>query len=271
MDTGYVDLLSADERARVLDSAADVLAGRPFVAGAFIEGAVPGVRQHPVEDLVAAYCREANEVCAHGGTPIVFQCSAMRQLSDDELVGVYAGVAERVGPILGFELCEMFAPFGRIYSLELFERLLGIPRLVGMKHSSLDRMQEWRRLEVRDRLRPAFSLYTGNDLGIDMVMYGSDYLLGLAAFAPEAFAVRDRLWAGGDARFFALNDVLQYLGAFAFRAPVPAYKHSAAQFLHLRGLAPAPVTRPGAATRPESDLAILRQISEQLDGMLASL
>jgi hypothetical protein len=103
-----------------------------------------------------------------------------------------------------------------------------------------------------------------------MVMYGSDYLLGLAAFAPEAFAVRDRLWAAGDVRYFALNDLLQYLGAFAFRAPVPGYKHSAAQFLHLRGLAPAPVTRTGAPTRPESDLAILRQISERLDALLES-
>ena len=30
---------------------------------------------------------------------------------------------------------------------------------------------------------------TGNDLAIDMVMYGSDYLLGLSTFAPEAFAL----------------------------------------------------------------------------------
>jgi dihydrodipicolinate synthase/N-acetylneuraminate lyase len=272
MDTGYVDLLSVAERARVLDISGDILAGRPFVAGAFIEDAASGTGQSiATDDLVASYCREAEEVRTHGGTPIVFQCSAMQWLSDDELVDVYAGVAERVGPILGFELGEMFAPFGRIYSLAVFERLLGIPGLVGMKHSSLDRVQEWRRLAVRDRLRPEFKLYTGNDLGIDMVMYGSDYLLGLAAFAPEAFAVRDRLWATGDARFFELNDLLQYLGAFAFRAPVPAYKHSAAQFLHLRGLVPAPVTRPGAPTRPESDMAILQQISDRLDDVLAGL
>ena len=29
--------------------------------------------------------------------------------------------------------------------------------------------------------------------------------------------------------------MLQYLGFFAFRAPVPAYKHAAAMFLKLRG------------------------------------
>ncbi len=27
-----------------------------------------------------------------------------------------------------------------------------------------------------------------------MIEYGSDYLLGLASFAPEKFAERDRLW-----------------------------------------------------------------------------
>src|SRR5205823_5705149 len=77
--------------------------------------------------------------------------------------------------------------------------------------------------------------YTGNDLAIDMVFYGSDYLLGLSAFAVEAFAARDRLWMQCDGRAIAVNDLLQYLGQVAFRAPVPAYKHSAAQFLHLRG------------------------------------
>ena len=65
-------------------------------------------------------------------------------------MAVYRGVAERVGPILGFELGEMFAPFGKIYSLELFAELLQIPGLVGLKHSSLDRDQEWQRLELRD-------------------------------------------------------------------------------------------------------------------------
>jgi hypothetical protein len=78
---------------------------------------------------------------------------------------------------------------------------------------------------------------TGNDLAIDMVMYGSDYLLGLSTFAPDLFAERDRRWAAGEASFFELNDLLQYLGHFAFRPPVPAYRHDAAMFLELRGWA----------------------------------
>jgi dihydrodipicolinate synthase/N-acetylneuraminate lyase len=268
MDTGYVHLLSEEERAEVLRVTAQTLQGRPFVAGAFVERrAVPG----RMSDLVELYCQEAERIRVHGGTPILFQCSALTGLPGQEIVGVYRAVAERVGPILGFELGRMFAPFGKIYSLELFSELIQVPGLVGLKHSSLDRSLEWQRLEVRDRVRPGFKLYTGNDLAIDMVMYGSDYLLGLSTFAPEAFGLRDRLWAAGDPRFFALNDMLQYLGSFAFRDPVPAYKHSAAQFLYLRGRVSAPVSHPRSPTRPATDLVILQGISRRLDAAVEAI
>ena len=39
-----------------------------------------------------------------------------------------------------------------------------------------------------------------------MIEYGSDYLLGLASFAPEKFAERDRLWEAGDPAYYALSD-----------------------------------------------------------------
>ena len=71
---------------------------------------------------------------------------------------------------------------------------------------------EWQRLDLRNRVRPEFKVFTGNDLAIDMVMYGSDYLLGLSTFAPDAFARRDAMWESGDPRFYELNDLLQYLG-----------------------------------------------------------
>ena len=100
---------------------------------------------------------------------------------------------------------------------EVYGELLQVQRCLGAKHSSLRRDQEWRRLQLRDEIRPDFKVYTGNDLAIDMVCYGSDYLLGLSTFAPELFAQRDRYWAEGDARFYELNDLLQYLGFFAFR------------------------------------------------------
>jgi hypothetical protein len=132
----------------------------------------------------------------------------------------------------------------------------------------VSRALEWDRLALRDRVRPDFHVFTGNDLAIDMVCYGSDYLLGLSAFAPEAFAERDRRWAAEDRGFHELNDLLQYLGFFAFRPPVPAYRHDAARFLSLRGRIATDATPEGAPRRPDSDRAVLADIAERLEAML---
>ena len=237
MDTGYVNLLTPAERERVLSETAEVSRTRGFVAGAFIEG--------EQGDPAAAYLRAIKQIRARGGTPILFQTSALGETSEQHVLDAYARVAQSGGPLLAFELGKMFAPFGRIYSEDFFQRLL-------------------------DRHRPAFKLYTGNDLAIDMVFYGSDYLLGLSAFAVDAFALRDRLWAAGDSEAVALNDLLQYLGQFAFRAPVPGYKHSAAQFLKLRGVIPGDRPHPRSPRRPESDVALLDDIRDRLEAVLAS-
>ena len=257
MDTGYVNLLTAEERQRVLDEATGVARGRRFVAGAFIDG--------QAGDAAALYQREVDRIRRQGGVPILFQCSALAIASEADVLRVYARVAEAGGPLLAFELGQMFAPFGRIYSPDFFRRLLDLDAFQGLKHSSLDRIQEWQRLELRDRHRPDFRIYTGNDLAIDMAFYGSDYLLGLSAFHVEAFAARDRLWAAGDPRAFAVNDLLQYLGFVSFRPPVAAYKHSAAQFLLVRGVIASDQPHPRGLARPESDVAILRDIAARLD------
>src|SRR5204863_484024 len=93
---------------------------------------------------------------------------------------------------------------------------------------------------------------------------GSDYLLGLSTFAPDLFARRDAMWAAGDPAFYELNDALQYLGFLAFRAPVPAYKHSAAMFLRMRGMIDCDATHPRSPRRPESDRELLCDIGRLL-------
>jgi dihydrodipicolinate synthase/N-acetylneuraminate lyase len=263
MDTGYVHLLTPAEREQVLELAASVGQGRDFVAGAFVEGA-----DGP---LVAAYHQAIDRIRRRGGRPILFQCTALAALDEPAIVETYRDVATLGGPLLAFELGTMFAPFGRIYTLDTFRRLMEIPAFTGLKHSSLDRRLEWQRLDVRDRDRPGFAVYTGNDLAIDMVFYGSDYLLGLAAFAVEAFALRDRLWAAGDNRAVGLNDLLQYLGQIAFRAPVPAHRHSAAQFLALRGAIGCADPHPRSPRRPDSDRALLEDIRDRLDAEVARI
>jgi len=264
MDTGYVNLITEAQRREVLAQTQASLAGKPFVAGAF-------VADTPADSWNAdAYYQQIEQIQARGGIPIIFQSYGLTQQQPDAIVQCYAQLARRCAHFYAFELGPMFAPFGKIYDLETYAGLLEIPQCQGAKHSSLNRQREWQRLVLRDEKRPDFKVFTGNDLAIDMVMYGSDYLLGLSTFAPDWFAQRDVLWQAGDNRFYELNDLLQYLGFFAFRPPVPAYKHSAAQFMRLRGWLECDAPHPQQAPRPASDIAILQDILNRLEALTAA-
>jgi dihydrodipicolinate synthase/N-acetylneuraminate lyase len=259
MDTGYVNLLTAEDKRQVLAETRALAVGREFVAGAFVRDS-PGASF----DL-DAYRRAIDEIQEAGGTPVIFQSYGLTSLAGERVLDAYRQIARHCRRFIGFELGTMFAPFGRVYDLDTYAGLMAIPECIGAKHSSLDRMLEWQRLKLRDERRPDFLVLTGNDLGIDMVMYGSDYLLGLSTFAPDLFAKRDGLWQAGDPAFYELNDILQYLGFFAFREPVPAYKHSAAQFLKLRGWIASDEPHPEGVRRPESDGEVLRDIVGRIE------
>ena len=257
MDTGYVNYLSEAEKLDVLRWTREALGkGVQFVGGAYIEG--------QTGDIVELYRKQMDAIVAHGGIPILFQTSRLHGKSSAEKATAYAAVCRGYAHVLAFELGPMFAPNGEIFDEQTFRRLMDIPEIKGIKHSSLDRMIELERLTLRDAHRPDFRIYTGNDLGINMIEYGSDYLLGLATFAPEKFAERDRLWETGDPACYALSDALQHLGNIAFRAPVPAYKHSAAVFLHLVGRIPSGLTHPKNAKRPQWESEILRDCAGRL-------
>src|SRR5437879_7278161 len=243
MDTGYVNYLSEVEKLEVLRWTREALGkDAPFVGGAYIEG--------QNGNIVELYRKQMDVILGHGGIPILFQTSRLHGKSSTEKAAAYEAVCRGYPHVLAFELGPMFAPNGEMFDEETFRRLMDIPEIKGMKHSSLDRLLELERLAVRDVHRPDFRIYTGNDLGINMIEFGSDYLLGLASFAPEKFAERDRLWERADPKYYALSDALQHLGNVAFREPVPAYKHSAAIFLHLTGRIPTDRVHPGNPTRP---------------------
>ncbi len=257
MDTGYVNYLSESEMEQVLGSTREALGKDvPFVAGAYIEGRSG--------DLVGLYRRAMDQIVSFGGIPILFQTARLHGKSASEKISAYRDICEGYDHVLGFELGPVFAPNGEIYDDEVIKGLFDIPEMKGMKHSSLDRLMELRRLALRDERRPDFAIYTGNDLGIDMIEYGSDYLLGLATFVPEKFAERDRLWQSGDPAYYELSDALQYLGNIAFRTPIPAYKHSAAVFLHLTGRVPSDLPHPRNLRRPSWEAEILRDCAARL-------
>ena len=153
-----------------------------------------------------AYLRAAEAVVARGGTPVIFPSYGLNALDDDGWVAALAGIGATLDRFIGFELGAMFVPYGRIVSLDAYRGMMEIPSCIGAKHSSLSRALEWERLALRDAVRPDFAVFTGNDLAIDMVMYGSDYLLGLSTFAPDVFArARPRCGSEGDPAFYELQ------------------------------------------------------------------
>jgi 4-hydroxy-tetrahydrodipicolinate synthase len=260
MDTGYVNYLSETEKEDVLRWTRESLGKEvQFVAGAYIEG--------QTGDVVDLYRKQMDAIVAHGGIPILFQTSRLHEKPSAEKAAAYQAICRGYSHVLAFELGPVFAPNGEIFDNDTFRRVLDIREIKGIKHSSLDRLIELERLAIRDAQRPDFRIFTGNDLGINMIEYGSDYLLGLATFAPEKFAQRDRLWETGDPAYYALSDALQHLGNVAFRAPIPAYKHSAAVFLHLAGRIPTDLPHPKSPNRPVWEQEILRDSAQRL-GMI---
>src|SRR5215208_3138488 len=257
MDTGYINYLREDEQLEVLNWTREALGPKVnFVAGVYIEG-LDG-------DVVSLYRRKIDLVIDRGGTPIIFQTQRLHGKESRDKVACYRAICRGYPGVLGFELGQMFAPNGEIFDDTTIRGLMDIPELIGLKHSSLDRKKEWQRLALRDELRPEFRIYTGNDLAIDMIEYGSDYLLGLATFAPEKFAERDRLWEHGDPEYYAVSDALQHLGNVAFRSPVPAYKHSAAIFLNATGSIPSDRTHPNSPTRPSWEVEVMEECAARL-------
>ena len=265
MDTGYGNLIDDATRQETLLRTQSIASGQAFVAGAFVGDHAGDAFD---EDR---YRVMIDQIQTIGGIPIFFQSYGLTGGGDEQIVANYQALASHCDHFYAFELGTMFAPFGCIYSLEVYEQLVRIPNCLGAKHSSLSRELEWQRLQIRDRVRPDFKVLTGNDLAIDMVMYGSDYLLGLSTFAPDAFAARDAMWHSGNPAFYELNDLLQYLGTYSFRSPVPAYKHDAAMFLKLRGQIDCDATFPGSPPRGDEDRDVLRLIVSDLQCTLQSL
>jgi dihydrodipicolinate synthase/N-acetylneuraminate lyase len=271
MDTGYGPSLDPATRRAVLEVTARTVGDRESVPGwRFVAGAHVDDGEGSRLD-VAGYQAAAAEIAATGGVPVVFPSAGLAAVPEGEVAAAHATIAGAVDRLLAFELGRQFHPHGRVWELATYREMLDIPQVVGAKHSSLRREPEWARLALRDARRPEFLVLTGNDLAIDMVRWGSDYLLGLSTFAPDAFACRDRLWAAGDRRVFEVDDALQALGALAFREPVPAYRHDAALVWRWRGWAPSSRVPPGCPTRPDGETELLAALLERLDGVLGEV
>src|SRR5262249_1578732 len=118
MDTGYVNLLTADERREVLTETRKLANGKEYVAGAFVSDS-PGA-----EFDLDGYRRAIDTIREFAGTPVVFQSYGLTALAVERMLDAYRSIARHCSRFVAFELGTMFAPFGRIYDLDTYAGLL---------------------------------------------------------------------------------------------------------------------------------------------------
>ena len=136
MDTGYVQLLDDDTRARVLDVAATrPMRARPASWPARSSPTSPGA---PF-DLDAYLARDGADQRARAARRWCSRRTGSTRSADAEWVAAHDALGARFDRFIGFELGPMFVPYGRIYSLAAYEGLLGVASCIGAKHSSLSR------------------------------------------------------------------------------------------------------------------------------------
>ncbi|MBT8044621.1 MAG: dihydrodipicolinate synthase family protein, partial [Verrucomicrobiae bacterium] len=94
MDTGYANLIDEATRIEALQRAQTVLAGRPYIAGAYV-GDQPGA----AFDMVA-YGQQIDQIQAHGGSPIIFQSYG---LTGGDVLAAYNEISKACDQFLAFE------------------------------------------------------------------------------------------------------------------------------------------------------------------------
>ena len=169
-----------------------------------------------------------------GAQPILFPSYGLTGLRDEALVDAYRRLGSDCDRFLAFELGQQFAPFGRIYSLDEYAGLLDVPQCVGAKHSSLSRVLEWERLQLRDRRRPEFLVLLNaiedRDTSVPSPQAGLKVVDILADVGQAVVNFGRDLWNG--VAFF--GELVSSLGKTAIR---PARFRGTSLFFHVETFA----------------------------------
>ena len=194
MDTGYVQLLAPDDRERVLDLDRSVSPA----ATSWPARTWPTTPAH--RSTSTRTSRAADAIASRGGTPVIFPSHGLNALDRRRRGSTRTPrLAARARPVHRLRArCDVRAvrPHRRPRRVPRADGDPAVHRREALVAQPAARSGTGSRCATRSG--PDFHVFTGNDLAIDMVMYGSDYLLGLSTFAPEEFARRDRMWADGD-------------------------------------------------------------------------
>ena len=243
MDTYQINLCTAEQQTRGLEVTREVMAGRPFTAGVYIEDAING---DGVDAVIRAYQKKIELLeTVYGASPIIFQTERLKGADACTVTQVYNELSKASrGGLKAFELSPVFAPNGWMFPENSLVEILAGDKWIGAKHSSLNPSMEWVLLQKIHAIGKR--LYTGNDYDFaSMMLNGSDALLGICTFIPDKFReLADALRDGDHLRFFELAAAMEFLGRVAFQPPVPAYKHGAAMVKKMRGWYPTDLLLP---------------------------
>ena len=185
MDTYQINHCTLEDQVRGLETTREVMNGRAYTAGVYIEDEIRG---NGVEDIIRAYQAKIEKLeNRYGARPIVFQTERLKDADAATVVRVYEGLAEASrGGLKAFELSPVFAPNGWMFPDEALVEILAGDKWAGAKHSSLDPSREW--VLLRKVHRIGKKLYTGNDYDFaSMIFNGSDALLGSRPSCPTSF------------------------------------------------------------------------------------
>ena len=147
--TGEFAQLSPDENMEIMTRVAEVVGGRKML----VFGATAG--DHGTTRRYLEHAARLNADGALIAPPYYFP------LNDDEVTAFYRIVAEENSgvPIVAYNIPQFTSPI----SLAVFERLLEMEHVGGMKNSSGNFVQTMHQLDLRIRSGRAFSLLTGSD------------------------------------------------------------------------------------------------------------
>lgn len=150
--TGEFTYLSMDEMNEIMAFSKKIIAGRKE----FICGATSPSTHHTLELL--RYIEELGADGALVAPPFYFP------LSDSDVLDFYTTIANAPGklPIVAYQIPQCTSGI----SMSVFQELLKLPRIKGLKNSSGNCLQIMQQIDLRNEMRKDFAVLTGSDESI---------------------------------------------------------------------------------------------------------
>jgi len=237
VDTGEGPHLTRDERCRMVETVAEMVAGRC--------GVVAGIGG-PSTAQAVANARDAQS--AGAGALLVFPIPAFlgTPLNPEVPYRYHAAIAEAVDlPLILFQLQPKLG--GVLYETDVLHRLISLPSAVAIKEASFDAL---RFMQVKADIETAsrqILLLTGNDNFIyeSFVLGAEGALLGFSTLGTrEQVAMYEAQRRGDEATARALGAPLQTLANVVFAPPVTDYRSRTKEALVMLGVLECADVRP---------------------------